>query len=162
MTAQLTGFPKGLLSLVESQSFGENVREMATTLAPTLELTDLYLASRLEIVFGSPAAVNLANGFNSIAACQVPAGELWRVYMGNAAVVSPVAATGRFSPAVRINGGSLILGNQVDYLASTTSWSMQTPAAFWAPSGAELGLFGAQVVGASPCSAQFWISRLKG
>lgn len=158
----LTGFPRGLLSLVESQNFGENIREMSASLSPVVECQDLYLASRLEVVFGSPVAVNLANGFNPIALTTVPLGEIWRVYFGNAAVVAGVGATGRFSPAVRINGGVLVIGDQLDYVASTTAWSLAKSPPFWAPSGAELGAFGAQVVGNAPVSAQFWISRLKG
>lgn len=164
-------FPRGFTSLLGLLNRGENPREIDYVIRPQVDLTQMYLAEALEISNSSTAA--LANGFNQLGTAPnnfiVPTGETWFVHSGEMRITSSVGHTGRAAPAVRGSSttGSgfirMVLGNQVDYTASTTVFVPFTISQFVALPGFEFGIEGVTITGGSPTNAaiSLLVTRLR-
>lgn len=149
-----------MLSLVGSQNFGVNVKELADIVAPTVDIGELYLVNQIDSPFGGGAA--LAAGFNAISPfLDIPQGELWRVFALSASVITPAGAAVTYAPAIRINGGTFAVSDPRTVAASVTDWNVFDTEGLWLPSGASLGVLAQQITGVIPFSAQALISRLR-
>lgn len=161
---QLSGFPAGLLSLVGSQNFGENVRELAYVVGPIVDLTDMYACTQQVLLAGTNAAAT--GGFNSCAngIGPVPQGELWRVVAIGGSVVTGAGVTiGGWSPSVRKDGADVVLMPQV---AAAASQTIHTGGALTAPllltPGCDVGIKATQVAGGTFIAAvQLLFARLR-
>ena len=166
MPAQLGNFPKGLLSLLGLQNFGESPRLLSDTVSPVVDQGEQLLLNFQESLFGANAAA--ANGFNAFAASDlvVPPGDVWRLIAFSVTVVAGVGCTGRMGCSVRTNGPGagprFPISNPVDWVASTTNWVCMTTPPFWLLPGYQLGVEVAQLVGGPPVLAgQIIFDRLR-
>lgn len=166
MPVQLSRFPSGLLGLVGAQNFGENPRQLADVVVPTVDIGDQYMVTLQEPLFGNTAVG--ANGFNPYTSVPlvVPVGELWKVVAYAVNIVTAAGMSGRVGPSVRIGGAAgpnFPLGDPIAYVASETNWVYWDLDEFWAPAGYEFGASLAQVAGGSPTIVQGAIvfSRLR-
>lgn len=156
---RLAGFPKGLLSLLQSQSFGQNPKELADIVSPTVELADLYLLSTQECIqftWNPPGA-----GFNTGAGLTVPAGEVWRLHGCRVAAINGVGQTQSVSPSLFINGFTLHLSNLFVAVASQNRIQVQQLAPMWLPAGSQLGATVEDLTGTPILNGAYLVSKLK-
>lgn len=156
----LSGFPKGLLSLLGSQNFGINPKDLSDVVAPTVELSELYLLSKQVSTFQTIAAP--ANGTNAGAGLIVPAGEVWRVHAGGIFVITGVGVTLDITPITIVNGITCPLASTTSIAASLFRWVPMIMNPFWADAGSELGAYISALVGAPTVSIQYLVSKLRG
>jgi len=160
-------YPRGFLSLLGLQNFGENPRDVGGVISPVVDIGDQFLVESFEIRTGNNAAG--ATGFNKFTnnSLIVPQGELWRVFAFSVQVVSGVGASGRFAAAIAVGstagvGPRLVVSQQQDYVASQTAFNGLTQLPFWAPAGYELGIELANVAGPAPsCDGGILFARLR-
>lgn len=156
--SRLAGFPTGLLSLLQSQSFGEAPKEMADAIAPTVELAELYLLTQQVAAIGSVALP--ANGVN--VALTVPQGEVWRVAYGGAFCLTGAGTTCDITPIVGVDGGTVPLGNTISLAASQMRFMPSLMGPMWLKAGQTLGAHINLLVGANiSVSVSYAVSRLR-
>lgn len=68
--------PSGLLDLLQSKTDGKNPQDLAETVAPTLDLLDLYLLQRISHEF----IVTVASGPGATNLLDVTEGEVWGLF----------------------------------------------------------------------------------
>jgi len=73
--AAITEFPRGLVSLTGLRDMGEAPKELAGTIAPTIDVTEFLLLNR-ETLSATPTTT----GVTILTVFTVPAGELWYVH----------------------------------------------------------------------------------
>lgn len=157
----LSGFAKGFLSLVDSQNFGINPKDLSDTVSPVVSIEDLYLLQKQVGVLGIVAVP--AAGLNL--AITVPVGEVWRVHLGGVFMINGVGVTNTYTPVAEVKGGGGIavpLGPGVAGPASATTLAPMTCAPFWLNAGDSLGAYGASLVGVPTVSVAFMVSKLRG
>jgi hypothetical protein len=148
-----------LLSLLDSQNFGEAPKTFGDVVVPTVEIGELYLLSKqVGVAFVMAAPVN---GPNSGGGLQVPAGEIWRVHYGGLQIINGVGVTGDFTPAANVTGGSIPIGATISVAASTTRIAPFIEQPFWLTAGSELSVFISALVGAPTVSLAYVVSKLK-
>ena len=163
---RIAGFAKGLLSLLDSQNFGNSPKDLVDAVQPTVELSELYLLTKYQGVFGGTVG-NLAAGFNSTPDAAgvnlvVPSCEVWRLYACSVSVIPAAASTGTFSPSLLLNNTAVQLTDSADYVASTRKWvSGPKIGPIWMPAGSELGVIAQNVVGTTPASLQALVAKLR-
>lgn len=96
--AVIGNFPRGLVSLTGLRDMGEAPRELAQSIAPTIDVTEFLLLNRqTEKTSGTATAVGFVSGPT------VPAGELWYLHAFSV-ICGPLAATER----IRFTVGAII------------------------------------------------------
>ena len=160
-------FAKGFLDLLGMQNFGEAPRELAYTVAPIVDLSELYLLSKQGAFFGGTAGNMVAN-FNACpgaapfaAGFVVPLGEVWRLHAANVIVVPAAGASGIFAPAIQVDGANLLLSSSRSYVASTRAAQQMEASPMWLNAGSQIGVWAQDVVGNTPASLNFLVSRLR-
>ena len=157
--SRLSGFPAGLLSLIGSQSFGINPKDLADTISPTMELGELYLLSKQEgkaIVFTAPV-----NGPNPGQGLIVPPGEVWRVHAGGFFISTGAGVQTDANLIVNLTGATIPISDSISVPASSVRMNAMKSAPFWLQSGGELGVMLASPVGVPTVSVSYIISRLR-
>lgn len=136
--SRLAGYPGGLLSLLQSQSFGEAPKDLSDVISPVVDIAGLYLLTAQRPALAIVAAP--ANGQNQGAGLIVPAGEVWRIHAGGVLVQHGAGDTGTYTPIINNEGISMPCGNTVDMVATSERWLpiVQTP--FWLRAGQELSV----------------------
>lgn len=157
--SQIAGFAKGLLSLLDSQSFGESPKVLGDTIVPVVSIEELYLLQKQTTVVSIVGApVNNLNP-NAI---PVPSGEVWRIHAGGIFMLNPVAVTNGFAPVINIDGGVIPLGPLVASPASASRWAPMTCGPFWLSAGGTLAAYGSELVGVpTSVSIAFLVSKLR-
>lgn len=160
---QLAGFPRGLLSLLQSQNFGENPRLLADVVAPCIDTLDLYAVNQQVMITGTSAAPG--NGFNSLVngLGPVPTGEVWRVMQVSAfATTGGAASMDGFAPCIRQNGAILYLSDPLGIAINLTLWRPGAlTAPLYLPGGAEIGIYCQNVTGAPTVAVSVIAARLR-
>jgi hypothetical protein len=105
--------PDGLLDLLLTQQQGENPKELADTVQPTLDLTKFYGAQRLTL----DAVVFSVTAVGATATIEVPQGESWLVHQ-----TSFRAPFNAVSQVARIGLG-VIFGSQLLDLGQTDTFT---------------------------------------
>lgn len=164
MPSRIAGFAKGFLSLMDAQNFGNAPHELGELINPTVEMGDLFLLSKQVGFFGSNNAP--ANGFNLLTApagidSKVPAGEVWRVHAASIIVACGAGAAINATPAVRVDGNAIPLGDLVVVAATQTLTRAIQSAPFWLNAGSELGFYAQGTTLAPVVAFQALVSRLK-
>jgi len=146
---KLTGFPRGLLDLIGSNNFGDNPNEMSPVIVPTIDLTDLYMATRIVsragIGSGAPAA-----GVNRVLLTEVPQGKLWALYSAAASFSAEAGVTADVGLALTVpadNAYRTYLTNWVAVAAGLTKAATAQFAPMFLPSGSRLGVYLQNVTG---------------
>jgi len=155
----LHGFPKGLLSLVGSQAFGTNPKQLGDVVAPTIDLRDLYLLSVQSSIAGSAAAP--AAGFNLC--LTVPEGNVWRILAGGGIIVNGAGVTGDWGLTIKPGGGSEVpLTSVIATAANQVRFLPLTNGPIWASAGTQIGLNGSALVGVpGSCTVSLVISGVR-
>lgn len=154
------GFPQGLLDLLDSQNFGHNPNNLSEVVSPIVDLTDLYLTSRqaAQITSGGVLANNSSNLV--AAGMQVPAGETWLVRAAGAILTAGAGVSATATLVISINGLAVPISDNVLLAASTNRWIKADITRFWLPSGAYLGIYTTDVVGAPTGTISTLVNRL--
>lgn len=85
--------PTGLLDLLGLKAMGQGPILLNETVTATLaDCVDYYVANRRSTVAGSTGVAMVANTSYPVAACTVPAGEIWLVYAAAATLLAATAA----------------------------------------------------------------------
>jgi len=159
MPIRLSGFPKGLLSLLGSNSFGVNPSELGDVIAPVVDLTGMYLISAQTVI--STNVNPLVNGPNAgVVNHTVPVGEMWYVHSIDAAIFAVAASSGDISAAMVQDGVTTMLTSSLVVPVNTTRFISAQPG-IWLPSGAALRMYGATVVGTPIGGLTAVVSKLR-
>lgn len=153
----LSGFARGLLSLLDSQNFGEAPKSLSDTISPIVDTTGLYLLTKQSGVVG---LVAVPAGLNRV--IQVPLGEVWRVHAGGVFVLNPVAVTNTWTPFIEVSGIVVPIAPSFSVPASATRMQPMTVQPFFLSAGDWLGVYGSELVGVpTAVSCAYVVSRLK-
>lgn len=157
-------FPLGFLGLVGAQNFGENPREIAYFVQPTIDIGEQYLVTSQELLSGS--AGGAVAGFNAfIPDFVVPVGEVWRLLAFSVSVATGAGVSCTFGASVRPTAGvnpRMTLSDGRDIAASRTEWKLATAVPIWLPPGYQLGVEIQNLAGGNPgYSGQVIFSRLR-
>jgi len=155
----LSGFAKGLLSLLDSQNFGEAPRELGAIVVPTVDAGDLYLLNKQVGVVQVLAAP--VNGNNAGGGLVVPQGEVWRIHAGGVFVLAGVGVTLDITPIAIVSGIVVPLGTTQSILASTTRMLPMLESPLWLSAGSELSCYITAIAGAPTVSIAYIVSKLK-
>jgi len=142
----LHGYPVGLLSMLGSQNFGVNPKELAEVVSPVVDLSDLYLLQFQQSVSGAVGVPGV--GFNL--AITVPAGQMWRVHALSGIIVHGAGVTADYALNVMPNNGaSVAVSPSISVAANQTRWLPITgaPEGLWLTAGTTIGLDIASLVG---------------
>lgn len=158
----LSGFPVGLLSLLDAQNFGENPRVAADSFSPIIDATGLFMTNKQ--VLEPRALATVANGPNTAWAVTVPAGELWYIHW--AAVFATTGAgdaIGRLWITYFQDGGQFAISPTVPVMgANASEFAIMSVQPFWAVPGSRIGVFCVGVAGATPqASGGFLVTKLR-
>jgi len=141
--SSIGAFPKGLLSMLQSQNFGINPKELSDTVVPVVDVVDCYA---LSAQFAPANSVVLANLNNDI--LTVPAGKVWRVAAAGAIVIAGVGVTGACFLTVRTQSQNVPISETMVFAASTTRPVNMTCPPFWLQAGDRINLWGDTIAGA--------------
>jgi len=160
----IAGFAKGLLSLLDSQNFGQAPKVLIDNVSPIVDLSPLYLLQKQGGFFGSNSAP--ANGFNLLTApaaivSSVPSGEVWRLHALSIIIAAGAGASINAAPAIRIDGNAIPLAPLQVVAATQTLVSMSLAPPLWLNAGTELGFYAQATVLAPVVAWQAVVSRLK-
>jgi hypothetical protein len=162
--SRISGFPTALLSLLGSQNFGQAPNELGPTIAPCVDVGDLFALTAQTTANASIAAI--VNGPNVGAAerIQVPQGEVWRIYQISAFVATGVGATlTHYLQVVAGQNQSVTVSEAVAQVASTARFNIaKLTAPLWLQAGNFIQLYAADVVGAAPGSVTAIVQRFRG
>lgn len=154
----VSGFPSGLLSILDSKNFGENPRVLIESIQPVIPVIDLFLLTKQVVVPSVPAnPVVLGNQANTLL---VPDGEVWRVHAASAFMSCGVGVTCTFSLTIQAATFTSI-SQAVSCPASQERTNPMVSPAFYLGAGFSLGLRAHEVTGAPIGSITAMISRLK-
>jgi len=155
---KLSGFPVGLLGLLDSQNLGETPRDLNEVIVPTVDLTEFYALPKGEPEIAIIAAP--ANGFN--VGVTVPDREVWRINFGGAFAITDVGDSFNFAPAVNFEAGVVPIGKMVAIAASQQRFSVASQLPIFVPSGSVIGVYIAELVGVpTAVSVALGITRLR-
>jgi len=156
--SRLSGFPKGLLSLLGSNNFGTNPKELGETIAPVVDTTD-YFALQLQV--GAAAVAGAPAGGPNIL-FTVPAGEVWKVCVYSIFVATGGAATvGAAYTSASIGGATHILGAGVPLAINNSRWAVMSAEPFFLNAGESLGAYISELVGAITLSGSLLSQRFR-
>lgn len=140
----ISKFPRGLLSLLGVQNFGENPREFMDELRGTIDVGEqLELDST---TWSVAAPVALVNGFNAY--FTVPQGEVWKLKHAHAGVTTGVGEAVTYMPAINVENQSFQLAAPRTVAASLNDSSPSIVQNIWLPAGARVGVFASATTGA--------------
>jgi hypothetical protein len=154
--SRLAGYPAGLLSLVQSQSFGIAPKDLGDVIAPIVDLTSMYLLTAQRATANSGV---LVNGNNNL--ITVPDGEVWRVHICSATVIAGVGVTGALALTVRADANIVAISEHLVFVASTTRFLPMVADPFWLKAGDQLNVFGSEIVGAPTVQVNGLVSKLR-
>lgn len=157
--SRISAFPQGLLDALGSQNFGENVSELSRVLVPVVDILGQYLVSK-QVLHQIPL-FNPANGTNSAARVDVPAGELWRVHWFSVFGQCDVGESFDFAPMFVQDGTGMALSRLVSVGASNTAFNPMEVQPFWAPAGTSFRVWAQNVTLAPSASAGLLVSKLR-
>jgi hypothetical protein len=101
--AIITQFPRGLVSLTGLRDMGEAPRELADSIAPTIDITQFLLLNR-ESIFGTVSASAIGSYVATGNVHRVPPGELWYVHAFSVGVTVFAGDTARIVTAFSDQG----------------------------------------------------------
>lgn len=160
----ISGYPSGLLSLLDAQTQGKAPAELLQSIQPTIDMTTLFAISKQSGVGGfevAPAAGGFIPMTGGAGPNTVPAGELWFVSAFSILCQSGAGESSNFCPAVRLNGLVTPLAEMVSCLASTTRVCASKFPFLALAAGTEIGAYCAENVLAPTLSTQLIVSRLR-
>lgn len=140
MPLTISQYARGLPSLLNLQAGGVGPRELAETIAPSLDLRELLLLNNRvsEPITGQPNPVVGSNDWGTV--LRVPAGELWYVWHYFVASGPGAGEAIDLAPAVDLDQ-TAFLAPVGDYVAATANQNgrayMRMP--LWAGPGSRFG-----------------------
>jgi len=143
---KISGFPAGLLSLLDAQNFGEAPNELLSGISPTVDLAHMFALSKQVAISGSNSSITAA-GFALMTAGLVlpvvPVGEVWHVKLWSGIVQTVAANQWGGAIAVRLNG--LIMPVTPYIYTGNAATPEQAPFGYaddlLLPPGTEIGLY---------------------
>lgn len=157
MSNTIGGNPVGLLSILQSQNFGQNPKELSGTIVPTVEIRELYQLQFQQARAGGVAVP--AIGFNQ--AVVVPATQLWHVKAGGIILGAAAGVSADITMTCRYRGSLFPLTDTIPLAASQTRYVTMKAAPFWAEAGVEFGVDISSLVGAPSIQLSLLISALR-
>lgn len=154
-------FPRALTALVGIRDMGAQPRELGDSVVGTIDLTELYLFNRREFVTQTAVAAGAVGTVTVLAGLIVPAGEAWFVHFWQISAQTAAGEALSISPALRLAGGSITVGNPAVLPASTTTWGIPLHRGFWLAPGEGLGAVTTQITGAPVVAGAASITRLR-
>lgn len=157
--ADITQFPRGLVSLTGLRDMGEAPRDLSGTIAPTIDITQFLLLNRELVVENWLAGIP-----GNLTGPTVPPGELWYVhsFSVNSRVLVGVEEL-RISPMFNFQGRNITMGmHSANALSNGIATAyMERPS--WIGAGTALGLTVERIAtgGVIDVFAQAVISRLR-
>lgn len=169
MSFSIARFARGLPALLAISEGGAGPRFLADTVAPVIDLSDLYLIDgRQTIGFNQVAGVAVGrNDFpapaTGFADGVVPPGELWYVWQFGLQAAPGAGAAIEFAPGVFLDGQSVIGFACGPYAAGGAVSDVRNtcPAPFWAGPGSRLFALVKSVTGAVTVSGAAVVTRLR-
>jgi len=158
MSTPIINRPQGLVSLLGLRDMGGVPREFADVVAPTVDLTDLFLVDRTTV--NAQQTFTTATTWNAIT---VPPGELWRVHQwgfrGGPLLAGERIGVGLYigDPFVTPITGAFRANHTGEFVIGAAS-SM-----FWAKAGAVLGVYCTDIVTAGSIGIEttVYVTRLR-
>lgn len=161
---KVSGFPRGLLDLLGSNNFGENPSELSSVIVPVVDLTPLYLASRVASRAGIGSTAIPVQGFNPVTLLTVPSGRVWAVYSAAAGFSPEAGVTGSVALAVispTDNAYRTYLSPLVDAVAGdVTRIAAANFAPLWLGPGCQIGAYLINVTGAMTAASSIEANAL--
>jgi hypothetical protein len=154
--------PSGLLHLLGIKSGGQYPRDLASTLAPVLDLTDWYGVAHDETVTSNN--VLTATGSNTLTNGSVPNNELWFVRQVTFRVVVGAAEAIAIEPAwMQDPNGTLpqIIGSERVLPASTTASCFMSIVPFFATPGSSVRAVVNSITGSIDVALAMRVSRFE-
>jgi len=158
---KIAAFPLGLLDLLRAQNFGQNPGNLADTIAPTVDVSGMLFANRMEVLTTTGDVV--ANGENGTKAfvAAVPAGQLWIVHRLSHIFSAAAGESGISYTILRMNGNVLALSSGITTPASRVAYDISYDYPLILPPGASVGIWGAAIVGVPTGGINLMYTRLK-
>lgn len=133
---EITNYPKGLTSLLSLKQQGRGPSNLSETVAPIIDVTNMYLLSLREYVSMGSQPNPVVGSNNYPTPVVVPAGELWYVWQY---LVSSSPGAGEacdIAPAVALDGNPLSVP-LVPYVAAAANQDGRAASnvPFWAGPG---------------------------
>lgn len=158
--SRISGFPSGLLGLLDSKNFGQQPDELVDSITPVINLVDLFLTTKQVGAVQIVAAP--ANGIN--AGIVVPQGEVWRVHCGGVLSITNAFGSHSFTPVVESKGeGAIVLpiGETIVQAASLTRWSPMLCDPFYLKAGDQLSAYLGEVADTPTISIAYMVSKIR-
>lgn len=147
MALTVSKIPRGILSLLGIQNFGQSPRAMADAYTPTLDMIDAFLASEATVV-NQAVTPGGTNGFYSC--YTVPDNQVLVLQAGGALAEMAAGFACNVTFAMRYNTGAgfvTSLAPQVAVAATQQNRSVRMGPVLWLPPGTQLGGYLSGVTG---------------
>lgn len=109
--ATISEYPRGLMSLLGLQTFGENPRDLSGVIAPSLDLLQFFLFTRRESRTDTVSMT--ATGSIQFPTLIVPPGEAWFLQEFGIQVQTGAAQTCTFAPTINMPVNAYQMGDAV-------------------------------------------------
>lgn len=151
--------PRGLLSALGLQNFGEAPRELAMAYAPTIDVRELFLLDSRETVIFTTQATPVV-GSNFFANGAVPAGELWFVWQYFVGATPGAGEAIRLGPSIQYQSVNMPVGF-AETIAATQNGRAFAQAPFWASPGSVFGFWAQSLTLAPDVDAAAFVTKLR-
>lgn len=157
-------YPKGLMAALGLRTDGRLPQFLAETVAPTVDLRDLYLLDTREFIQATdqPNPVLSANTFPAPSDLTVPSGELWYCWGYTVACSTGAGEAIDLCPSVRYDSTNVAIPVG-PYKSAAANQHARAGASepFWAGPGSVLGFVVASLTLQPDVSAAVVITRLR-
>lgn len=157
----ITAFAKGLFDLVGARNQGQGISQMADAASPVIDLTQMLLNDRLELINASFGA--LVGGWNL--AYTVQPGETLVLFGGQVQMTTGAGASASMylmaTPPNNPNNARLVLSDIATIAASQVRFAVLKHAGVWYPAGTQFGLYATDLVGAPTAQVSLYAARLR-
>ncbi len=159
--AQITNFPRGLVSLTGLRDMGENPSELLKTIAPGIDITQFLLLNR-EVIDGAGVFVAAQGALNLGTAFDVPAGELWYIHEFSVLIDCNAGSTVTLYPCYAESATVVsAIGDPRVVPASTRGFVRDNDDFRWAVPGSRLLCYVGAFTGAPSVAGNAIISRFR-
>jgi len=132
----ISNYPRGLIPLAGLRDMGEVPRNLADTIAPTIDVTEFLLVNRETVT----ASLSLSS-LNSAGLIPIPAGELWYVHQWSVSTDAMAAGeTVEFSCGVIQDGTYVATARPNGQTTNGFRSECVSMNPFWAIAGSELSV----------------------
>jgi len=154
----ISGFPTGLLGLLDSKNFGQQPNTLSDVIVPIVDTTGLFETTKQ---FGEVQLIAApANGIN--VGLRVPQGEVWRVHAGGVFCLTGAGDSLEWTPVIEVNLTVIPIADTQVQGSDITRMVAMKVAPFWLQPGSQLSVFISAIVGVpTAMSVAYLVSRLR-